>query len=327
MLHKNYFEIKANSYYEMGIKEGILFGKHLRKAIKKFKNNSHWKFLESKSKLYLDYTKKIFPQYIDELQGYSKGAKIKFQDTWLYTLNAELPKIDKCTSIISNTGKMIAHNEDWDIGAKDLICILKKSIGKLSVFELFYYNTLGGNTISINSHGIIQTINTLTHKDKCVGIPKNIISRWFSETKNPEIDLIKFSKLKRASGYNHNFVNKLGEIWNLESSAKKYNFEKINPPFVHTNHYLSKLKNLENRENMQQSIRRYKFAKNNIKNRMTFDKLKMIMEDKSQGINNSICNKNTIASMIIDIERKYAYIWLLQEPNKGWIKYDLNNLL
>jgi len=326
MPHTNYFEIQADSYYELGLKEGQLFKQLLVDAISRERQQKSWKSKLQKSKVYLEPTKKAFPYLMEELKGYAKGAGVLFDDLWVLSLEDELSEADKCTTIITNNGKLIAHNEDWDTNSKDTICVLKKSVKNLTLLELFYYNSLGGNSISINSHGFVQAINTLTHADKRVGIPRNVVAKWISETKSPLQDFNQLSTLQRSAGYNHNLISLQGEIWNLESSAFKQKLSKVASPFVHTNHYLTTLKKLENNDNLCGTFERYEFASKNIRKSMSLTDLKKLMSDISKGTKVSVFNERTIARMIIDLEKLVAYVWLLREPEKDWVEYDINFL-
>lgn len=326
MSHTNYFEIQADSYYDLGLQEGRLFKQSLVDSISKEEQHKSWASKLEKSKAYFNPTKKAFPQFVEELKGYAKGAGMSFADLWTLSFEDEQSEADKCTTVITNSGKLIAHNEDWDANSKNAICVLKKSVKDLIIFELFYYNTLGGNSISVNSHGFVQTINTLTHTDKRVGIPRNVIARWLSETKSPQQDYNKLSTLQRSAGYSHNFINLQGKAWNIESSAFKHAFIDVASPFVHTNHYLTELKELENDDNLCGTFDRYEFANQNTRKSMSLTDLQELMGDKSKGSKVSIFNERTIARMIVDLENFVAYVWLLREQEKGWIKYDIDFL-
>jgi len=324
--HTNYFEIEANSFFDLGVNKGRLFKKQLVNSIKKEKQDKLWGKRLEKSKEYLNFTIKSFPNLVEELKGYAKGAGVQFEEVWALSLEDELDDVDKCTTIITNNGKLVAHNEDWSANSKDAICVLKKTIKDLTIFELFYYNTLGGNSISVNSHGIVQSINTLSHTDKRVGIPRNVIARWFSQTKSPQNDYSKLSTLTNSAGYSHNFINPQGEIWNIESSAFKHELSKIASPFVHTNHYLTEKKELENNNNLSGTFDRYKHASENIKKSMSLVDVQNLMSDESKGKKISIFNERTIARMIVDLESFAIHIWLLRESKKGWVKYDMDFL-
>ncbi|MGD9212021.1 MAG: C45 family autoproteolytic acyltransferase/hydrolase, partial [Desulfobacteraceae bacterium] len=244
MLHKNYYEIRAKNYFDLGFQEGQLFGVFLRQSVKQQKKLSYGDTgLLTRAKAYLKITKRMFPYLLEELEGYAEGARVPFDDLWLLSLEDELfPSMyEKCTTVITNHGLLIAHNEDWDVEAMDAICVLKKTVQGLTILELYYLNTLGGNAISVNSNGFVQTINTLTHSDTQIGVPKNIIARWLSETNDPESDFKRLEMIQRASGYSHNFCRTDGAIWNFECSAKEQILLCPNAPFIHTNHFLTRL--------------------------------------------------------------------------------------
>jgi len=183
---------------------------------------------------------------------------------------------------------MVAHNEDWCTESKDDICILKKFIWDLVILEIFYYNTFWGNSISVNSNGIIQAVNTLTYsKKQKYGIPRNVISRWLSETINPIKDFKKFKKFKRSAWYNHNFISSKWLIWDLESSSKKQIILNVTSPFIHTNHCLSNLNSREENNNLFSTFERYEYAKKNIKKTFSVSDCKKLMH-------NNVSEKNIL---------------------------------
>jgi isopenicillin-N N-acyltransferase-like protein len=326
MKHKNYHEIIAENNYKLGLQLGNLFGDRLKRSIdKQAKNRSLWKKKVTQARKSLSISKKFFPHIIEELEGYAEGAKVKFQDLWTLSLEDEVSK-DKCTTIVTNGGNLISHNEDWEPETEDTICILKKTVKDTTIIEIFYYNTLGGNSISINSHGFVQGISTLTHTDKQIGIPRNVVARWLSETRNPESDFKLLKKVKRAFGYNHLLVSKEGKIFNIECSAKTQFLMRPEPPFIHTNHYLSKLKKFEADDNSCGSKERFSFASKNVRDSMTDEELKELISDNSNGDILSVFNERTIGWMIIDKVRKKIFVWLLREPEMGWVSYPLDFL-
>lgn len=324
MKHKNYFEIVARDHYNLGLKTGILFGEITRSSLKKRKKKNNWRLKTENTKKYLGVTAKFFPQYIDEINGYAISSGISFENLW--TLMADVEMHEKCTTFVTNDGQIISHNEDWEKDSKNDICILKKTVNKITMLELYYYNTLGGVSISINSHGYVQAINTLDHIDSQIGVPRNIIARWLSETKDIEKDCKKLNLIPRANGYNHVFVNKDG-ILNLECTARHQILSKPSPPFIHTNHYLSdKLKLFEKTENLTYTFQRYNKARDLVKNKMSKDEIIKINGDISGGSCASIMNERTIAKMLVDLKNKIAKIWLKRENEKNWIDYSLDFL-
>jgi isopenicillin-N N-acyltransferase-like protein len=322
--HVNYYSIEAENNYEFGFKLGKIFGKSLREEILKQKKLINWQEKIQRSIPYFEVTKKEFPQYIEELKGYAESSGVDFLSLWVLALEDEIKSSENCTSIVVNRGLLIAHNEDWEASAKNNLSVLRKKIGKLIIFELFYSFSLGGSSISINSNGYLQAINTLTHGYKQIGIPKNIIARWMSETDNPEENFERMKKITRASGYSHTLISKDGKTLNIESTAREQVLLKPELPFIHTNHFLSSLKNFDKNDTLNSSISRYKFAKENVVEKMKEEDLRKIVSNASFGKNMSVFNERTIGRMIVDLNSKIAKVWLLREKKRGWVDYPLD---
>ncbi len=325
MPHKNYYEVEAKNNFELGYILGELFKKISQRLVYEEACKADWGDKVDEARKYFEYAHKYFPQYIEELRGYAKGAEIPFDELWTRSLEDEFEVGEKCTTFITNGGAILAHNEDEDFGenSAESLCVLKKKIGKLSIFELFYFDTLGGNAVSINSNGYAQAINSLSSTDKQVGIPRNVIGRWFSEMDNPEVYFTKIHFLPRASGFNHVILNMKGIIWNIEATAREAVMERPLLPFAHSNHYLSALKSFE--DNQKSNTRkRLETAERLAKKKMNLAEIKKLMENQEYGREESIMNKNTIAKSIFDLKNGIAKIWLKGENAKGFIDYDLS---
>ena len=324
MVHKNYYRVEAKTNYELGLRLGKIFKSAANSRVSKQRGKPSWKRMVEASKKYLKITKHYFPQYIEELEGYAKGAGVNLYELWV--LNMENPNIDKCTTIVTNQGLLVSHNEDWGVGQEETISILQKTIGKLTIFELYYHNTLGGCSVSVNSYGYLQGINTLTHPEAQIGIPRNVVARFLSETDNPERDYQKLKTLPRELGYNHVIVNSQGKIWDIESTEKEAILLKPSSPFVHTNHFLSKLKTYERDDNLTGTFDRYRKAKELVKPWMTETELMGLVSDTSEGKKVSIFNERTIGRMIVNFKERKAKVWLKREENLGWVDYELDFL-
>ena len=325
--HKNYYEIEAKSYYELGQIHGKLFRWHLKHSIDYQKKNENFLLKSNLSKLYLEATKKYYPNIFDELSGQADGANQPLLDIFTLAIEDELTleKNMRCTTVVTNGGNLISHNEDWDAESLNEICLLKKTVNGLSIFEFFYIGTLGGNSISINSHGLIQTINSLSHYGKQIGVPKNIISRSLSESKTTEDGIGETRELERSSGYHHLLLPLGKDGISYECTENKVLANEINYPFVHTNHYLSDLREFE-KEKIDYSLERYKFAVSHVEKQMSEESLIKVMSDRSLGKRKSLFNERTIGRMVINRETKIINVWMLREDSKGWVEYPLNQI-
>ena len=325
MAHRNYFEIEADSYFELGVRRGELFADFLHECLEEQKAGPDWKADLQRAKAYLGVATATFPHLIDELKGQAKGAGASFDDLWLLCVEDELEEsaVEKCTTIVTNGGSLIAHNEDWDKEAESGICVLRKTVGDLSIFELSYLSGLGGNSISINSHGFVHAINSLTHTDRQMGMPKNLVARWLSETCSPARDLQALTKLRRASGYHHCLLGLDGKLWSMECSAKQQVLTRPALPFVHTNHFLTHLSSLQAEYGICGTGPRYRCASANVRASMSVEEVKRLSSDTSAGKSNSLLTDRTIARMILDLPSMTAHVWLRREAAAGWVSYPL----
>jgi len=328
MPHSNYFVVKAKDNHELGLALGLQFGDLLRQYLGKVSKSKDWGERVAAGLPYLTFAETAFPQYIQELKGYAEGANVPSEELWVLSLGDDLQKntsLGRCTSVVTNQGKLIAHNEDWPGGSKEDICVLKKTVGNITIFELYYYwEALGGSAASINSCGYIQLVNSLNHSDSQIGIPRGIIARWLSETVNPDEDLEKLSGLRRSRGYSHTLVSRSGEIWNVECTAKEQVLGRPKIPFVHTNHYLTGLSRDDVGKRMCGTAERYNFATKNVRGRMSQEEMIKLMSDQSLGPDLSVLNERTIGRLIIDLEQRVAKVWLKREAEKDWVNYPLD---
>ncbi len=325
MTHRCYFELQANSHADLGVRKGKLLGNWLRDALGGRKAPVSRGALRGNAKKALELTAKHFPHLVEELQGYAKGAGVPFNDLWMLTIQDEFTETehDKCTTVVTNNGFLVAHNEDWSKGANNAVCILRQTIGGVIRLEVFYLNTLGGNSISMNSHGFVHAVNSLTHTDGQVGVPRNIIARWLSETKSPEDDFKKLSHIPRASGYHHTLVRSDGTVWSIECTAKKQVMTTQKPPCVHTNHYVTQLRKLEADNEDEGTRARYKRAAELMRPHMSIESAMQLLDDTSAGVKKSIFNERTIARVVLDNDHMIAHIWMLREKERGWLEYHL----
>lgn len=330
MTHKHYFSIDARSYFELGFRRGELFGKFVRKSIqaRKQEDAEGWQSDVERVKSYQDISRQTFPHLFNELRGFAQSARVSFDDLWLLNLEDEVSEFadEKCTTIVTNNCSLVAHNEDWEEDAANSVCVLHWRVGDLRLFELCYMYTIGGNAISVNSHGYVHAVNALLHSDHQEGVPKNLVARWLSETSSPDDDFRKLQGMKRASGFHHTLVSANGELWSIECSATRQLLERPECPFVHTNHYLSKLSRFEDEEEEDwiSTRDRYRSASELVRNPMSTADMRLLVSDQSQGEQQSILNDRTIARVIVDLRRMNALVWLLCEEEKGWVSYDVS---
>lgn len=324
-MHKNFHQFKAKDNFELGTLMGQAFADTAKIMVDRNSVAEDWKIKIEHAKKFLRYNQEYFPEYVEEIRGYSKGANVDFMDLYTLSLEDEVNEDypDKCSTLITNGGELIAHNEDWEKYAEDKICIVEKQVRDLKILELYYYNTLGGNSVSINSHGHAVCINSLASKETQMGLSKNVIGRWLSETAEPDKDFEKLKELPRALGYSGNIVSPRYKIRNIEYNSKDAVLTRPNSPFVHTNHYLTALSASEGNTNTNGTYNRYRRGTEKIKPQMNIEEMMLLMNDQTDGPVLSLMNERTIAKIIVDLPNKVAKIWLLREPELGFVDYPL----
>lgn len=332
--HNHYYEISASSYQDMGRKIGSQFAKEIREQILYCKNVPNWSRRLQASLPLLEQTKNIFPQYIEEAQGMAQGALVDFLDLWCVSVEDELEFFEKCTTVVTNDGALIAHNEDWDEESEDSVVILRRKMGDFQSLELYYIGTLGGNSISVNSHGVVHAINSLHHSDHQVGVPRNVIARWASESRSlaePRVEqawLESFTNLQRSSGYHHFLISKSASTVpysciSIESSAKKTFSTAPSLPTAHSNHFLSFLRSRDEDDGGCGSTQRHARAMELCKSAMTTEEGQQLLRDRKGFPDYSLFNERTIASIVINLEESQFLVWLKRESEAGWVSYSI----
>jgi isopenicillin-N N-acyltransferase-like protein len=328
MTHRHYHQLEAPSYFEMGLRKAELFSDALHEELEERKSHDDWGYALVRARRYLEPARQVFPQLIQELEGYAQGARIPLDEMWLLSLEDELDEsnYDRCTTIVTNGGTLIGHNEDWSAEARESVCLLRRSIDGRATLELFYYSTLGGNAISINSNGFVHAVNSLSHNDHRVGVSRNVVARWLSETQNPERDFRDLSRLTRAAGYHHTVASLDGTLWSVECSARDQRVQRPAVPFVHTNHYLTDVAPYEDEGDYQGTYTRYRSASQLVRPQMTVSEMQQLLRNSSDGAYSSIFNERTIASVVLDLAEQQAHVWLARETQSQWITYSLETL-
>ena len=152
--------------YENGKKSGEYFSQFMKDEIQKdLEKVRKDEFYINRCKELYQRLKDEYPVYFDELRGKAKGLHVDPFD--FFTLHCpELNNVQKeqCSTIIckkDNGHFIISHNED-DCYVENNFCLSKVWIDENNYFITNdMYNMPFGNGPSINTYGIIKTINYL----------------------------------------------------------------------------------------------------------------------------------------------------------------------
>ncbi len=293
----------------------------------------------------IDLIREIFPQYYSQFEGYSSGAGIDIRHFWALFFNNNIinsndleTNNEKCTTLVTNKGELLAHCEDGALKTSTEVCLIKTNIKGITKFEVFYYGFIGGDAIGYSENGFVYAVNSLySNIGNKHGILKDIVARYLTDAddfgdvqKRTEF----ISKYKMLGEYNYNFVSKEGRLMNIESTEAEFDIKFPETPFVHTNHYLGRLKKYEAVEKYRvfphrskreiDSFNRYNYAINNLKSSMSVKDLKDLCSEHKSKTCSDLYNYYTDAVVIADIVNKKFIVNLVREKNDGWIEYCMN---
>lgn len=325
MAHANYYEVEAADPVELGRALGLRFGDRIQEYVEDLEDidESAWR----RARMLLQQTEKYFPEYVAELRSYAKAADVELLELWAVAIEDQLypDGSERCTTIVTNAGRLIGHNEDWDPEAATEICVLKKRVGPTTSLELYYYGApLGGVAISISSHGHVQAINSVAHADSRDGVPKHAIARALADLRFGAADLDKILAVPRSSGFAHILVDRAGHLTSIECTATQHRVVYPGTPFVHTNHLLDPVLGRDGMTASESSYHRFKDATAMASPAMDLATMTKVVGDQSSGKSRSLLNRNTIARAMVDFDAKTAHFWLKQESEKGWIPYAID---
>ncbi len=204
-----------------------------------------WERAVEKAQEYYPFALDFYPDFVEEMRGYSEGAKIPFEELFTLTVHELLSTVGfkGCTDIVVNgditsDGHVLAgHNEDWSADQMDTVVLLHAMPkGKPEFFCTSYAGLMP--SCGMNSAGISLTGNALSPNDARIGIPKMFPVRKALEARRIGEAMEFAMPADRASSYNNIVTDSNGEIYSLEGSATDVAMIYAADGYlVHTNHY------------------------------------------------------------------------------------------
>ena len=293
----------------------------------------------------LPMSRKFYPQYVEELEGYAEGTGISFDE--VYAMTCDFPGGGRgkgCTdfAVDSEWTKddvvFAVHNEDVCPYNFPIVSIARiKPNDEPGYIGLNY----GGiwPTTGMNAAGISLTGNALCPNDTRLGIPKEFPVRKILAESGIYQALVASMPEGRGHSFNNIVSDSNGEIYAMEGSATTFDALYAEDGWlVHTNHYLSpRMWPFE--ENMHtrfSSIMRYHRARKLFKKelgKVELSTFKKILSDHV-GCPESICRHPdpklgeedqtmSIGTAAFDLTNKIAY-FSAGNPCKGTFKkYEL----
>ncbi|OGS42045.1 MAG: hypothetical protein A3K67_03225, partial [Euryarchaeota archaeon RBG_16_62_10] len=319
-------------------RKAVAYRKSIASSIERY-TGYDWRKAVARAELYLPYAEEFYPDFVEEIRGYSAGAGMPFEEAFTLCCHELLSTrgFRGCTDLVASGdvtddgSVLVAHNEDWSGDPMDTVVLLRaRPKGKPEFLATAYAGLLPSS--GMNSAGISLTGNALEPNDVRVGIPKVFASRKVLEARRIGEALQYAMPDGRASSYNNICSDKNGEMYSLEGSATDcawiYAFDGY---LVHTNHYtVERMQKFEAAPSSNvTSIFRYNRALRLIEDQLgaiTVESMKAILRDH---INRpgSICRhadpglhaldvSETIFSVIFDLTHLKAHV-LKGKPCQG----------
>jgi isopenicillin-N N-acyltransferase-like protein len=303
-------------------------------------NGISWADMLAENRRYLQYSRQVYPQYIEELEGIAEGADVPFDEVFLSMCEElwEAPAWGRgCTDMAArgratlDGSTLVAHTNDLLPQAEENLVLLKVRAGEEPEFLGV---SPGGIAIStgFNAAGISLTGNQLDNNDIRPGVPRLLIvrailgSRYLSEAMDHCL------LPQRASSYNNVLADANGEVYSMEGSATDCEPIYIeNDILAHTNHYLSPaMRRFEaDRKGMGNSAYRYHRAMRLLREnfgQLTPELFKKLLADHA-GYPTSICKHGletvTIFSIIVHVEGLRAWIGRGRACETNYVEHRL----
>jgi isopenicillin-N N-acyltransferase-like protein len=307
-----------------------------------------WQKAVERSRVYLPFAEEFYPDFVEEIRGYSEGARIPFEECFSLVCHELLSPsgFRGCTDIavsddVTEDGNVLAaHNEDFIPEQLATVVMLHaKPKGKPEFITTSYAGLLPSS--GMNSAGISLTGNALDPNDVRVGIPKSFPVRKVMEARRIGEALEWALPAERASSYNNICSDRNGEIYSLEGSATDCAWiYAVDGYVVHTNHYVAeKMQKYEvdtSSRSLATSMVRYNRALRLIEDQLgtvTVDSLKSILADHVNKPG-SICRhadpgrhpldvSETIFSVIFDVTKLEAHVCRGKPCTETYSKFSL----
>ena len=298
-----------------------------------------WDGMLQQSARYLDFSRRVYPQYVEELEGIAEGANLPFEEVFLSMCEElwESAAWRGCTDMAArgratkDGSTLIAHTNDLLPKSEEYLVLLKVQAGDEPEFLGI---SSGGIAISagFNAAGISLTGNQLDNNDIRPGVPRLVIVRATLASRYLTEAMDHCLLPQRASSYNNVLADTNGEVYSMEGSATDCEPLYIQKDILaHTNHYLSPaMRHFEaDRNSISNSVLRYNRGMRLLREnygQLTPELFQKLLGDHA-GYPTSICKHGietvTVFSIVIQLEQLRAWIGLGRACTAEYVEYKL----
>lgn len=298
-----------------------------------------WEAMLEQSEVYLEHSREVYPQYIEELEGLAEGAGVPFDQVFL-VMCEELwdgATWRGCTDMAAR-GKatadgstLIAHTNDLLPETESKLVILKVQAGNEPEFIGV---SVGGIATSAgyNAAKISLTGNQLDSNDVRPGVPRLLVVRAILGSTTLSEAMTHCLLPSRASSYNNVVADGSGEVYSMEGSATDLEAIYISDDVMaHANHYVApSMRRFElDRSQIANSIIRHNRAEYLLRQNygeLTPELFRTLLADHA-GYPTSICKHGTetqtVFSIIIQLEHLKAWIGRGHACETEYTEYQL----
>jgi isopenicillin-N N-acyltransferase-like protein len=302
-------------------------------------NGTSWEQMLQQSARYLEFSRQVYPKYVDELEGIAVGADVSFNEVFLSMCEELWENVAwrGCTDMAArgrateDGSTLIAHTNDLLPQAQEHLVVLKVQAEDEPEFLSI---SSGGIAISagFNAAGISLTGNQLDNNDIRLGVPRLLIVRATLASRHLSEAMDHCLLPQRASSYNNVLADTSGEVYSMEGSASDCEPIYIEEDILsHANHYVSPaMRHFEaDHNNISNSVLRHNRAMRLLRENyglLTPELLQKLLGDHA-GYPTSICKHGTetvtVFSIVIQLETLRAWIGLGRACETEYVEYQL----
>lgn len=298
-----------------------------------------WEQMLQQSQRYLEFSRQVYPQYVEELEGIAEGAGVPFEEVFLSMCEElwESAAWRGCTDMAArghatkDGSTLVAHTNDLLPRAEERLVLLKVQAKDEPEFLGI---SSGGIAISagFNAAGISLTGNQLDNNDILPGVPRLLAVRAILASRHLSEAMDHCLLPQRASSYNNVLADASGEVYSMEGSATDCEPIYITEDtLAHANHYVSPaMRHFEaDRNSIGNSVLRHNRAIRLLREnygQLTPELFQKLLGDHA-GYPTSICKHGTetvtVFSIVIQLEKLRAWIGLGRACETEYVEYQL----
>lgn len=242
----------SGTHREVGERIGDIMGATLQRMVPRLRDNLprgvNWADMLQQGQLYLEHSRSVYPQYVQELEGLAEATKVPLEELFLGMCEELWECIAwtrGCTDFAArgrataDGSTLLAHTNDLPPETEDDLVILKVQAGDEPEFLGV---SVGGLAFSagFNAAGIGLTGNEVSCNDIRPGVPRLLVVRAILGARRLEEAMDACLLPQRASSYNNVIADADGEVYSMEGSATDCEPIYIEHDILaHANHYVS----------------------------------------------------------------------------------------